>query len=112
MVVQFAKEHLVCEALPGLVLLDGRPQFLLMPAKRVPDNLLIGYLIETARIAKPVDLIEVFLRVEASASHHFLKLPVAECETNRERVDFLLLALSHFCISIHRLFSPNLCHVS
>ena len=103
MVVQLVEEHLVDEPLAGFVLRDGVPQFFFVPAECVTDELCVLFLEKAACIPGFVDLVKVCLRVEAPAPHHLLKLPVAEREANRERVDLLPLSLAKFCVSVFHL---------
>ena len=62
---QLAEEHLIDKAVPGLVLCNGGFPFFFEPAEGITDKPRISSQIETACISKPVNFVEVFLRVKA-----------------------------------------------
>lgn len=95
---------------PCLVRLDSRLHFRVVPLSRFVQQLRV-FLLYVATVADGVNLVEVFLRVEAPLFHHFLELLVPKCEAEGQGVKFFLLPISKFCVFIHGLYPPNLYHV-
>ena len=104
---QLAEEHLIDKAIPGLVLCNGGFPLFLKPAEGITDKPRISSQIETACISKPVNFVEVFLRVKAPGIHHLPKLLLSKRIADWEYVDFLLMLLEKFPILVHDLVSST-----